>query len=337
MSAAFADRFTQSARRLGHPLCVGIDPHLGLIPAVFRAGAMRPGAPETAAAVERWCLALLDRVAGRVAAVKPQSACFEALGPPGAAVLARVIDEARARGLLVLLDAKRSDIGSTAEAYAAAYLAEDAPFACDAITLNTYLGLDSIEPFLAVAASAGAGLFVVLRSSNPGARDFQDLPAPERPLYERVAEALGPKAKLLHGPETEWSGLGVVVGATWPEESRRVREILPRSLFLVPGYGAQGGERARRRRRLRARPRRPARGRPRLLVARDRLPARRPQRRRRQPGSAPSTARSTPPSPSSPTPSELKTGTDLGLQKLTRRRGEGSWASSFLSPRSVPF
>jgi len=81
----------------------------------------------------------------------------------------------------------------------------------------------------------------VLRSSNPGARDFQDLPAPERPLYERVAEALAARAKSLHGPETGWSGLGVVVGATWPEESRRVREILPRSLFLVPGYGAQGG------------------------------------------------------------------------------------------------
>ncbi len=241
MSAVFADRFTQSARRLGHPLCVGIDPHLGLIPAVFRAGAMRPGAPDTAAAVERWCLALLDRVAGRVAAVKPQSAFFEALGPPGAVVLARVIAEARTRGLLVLLDAKRGDVGSTAEAYAAAYLSEEAPYACDAITLNAYLGLDSLEPFLTAATSTGAGLFVVLRSSNPGARDFQDLLAPQRPLYERVAEALGPRASALRGPETEWSGFGVVVGATWPEESRRVREILPRSLFLVPGYGEQGG------------------------------------------------------------------------------------------------
>jgi len=241
VSAAFADRFTQSARRLGHPLCVGIDPHLGLLPAVFRVGEMRPGAPETAAAVERWCLALLDRVTGRVAAVKPQSAFFEALGPAGGAVLAHVIAAARARGLLVVLDAKRGDVGSTAEAYAAAYLEAASPFASDALTVNAYLGLDSLEPFCAAAARSGAGLFVVLRSSNPGARDFQDLPAPQRPLYERVAESLGPKAKLLHGPETEWSGLGVVVGATWPEESRRVREILPRSLFLVPGYGTQGG------------------------------------------------------------------------------------------------
>ena len=241
MPAAFADRFVQSARRLGHPLCVGIDPHLGLIPTAFRAGAMAPADPDTAAAVELWCIALLDRVAGRVAAVKPQSAFFEVLGPAGSAVLARVIHEARARNLLVVLDAKRGDVGSTAEAYAAAYLELGAPLASDAITVNAYLGLDSLEPFCAAAARSGGGLFVVLRSSNPGARDFQDLRVGERPLYERVAEALAPRLSKLRAPETDWSGLGVVVGATWPEESRRVREILPRSLFLVPGYGTQGG------------------------------------------------------------------------------------------------
>lgn len=240
MPAAFADRFVRCARRLGHPLCVGIDPHLTEIPRTFRSGAMEHGDPETAAAVERWCFALLDRVTGRVAAVKPQSACFEALGPAGAAVLARVLAEARARGLLVVLDAKRGDIGSTAEAYAAAYLRKGAPFACDALTVNAYLGLDTLEPFVAAAAESGGGVFVVLRSSNPGARDLQDLPAPSRPLYQGLAAALAAKGPLLRGPETEWSGLGVVVGATWPEESRHVRELLPRSLFLVPGYGAQG-------------------------------------------------------------------------------------------------
>jgi orotidine-5'-phosphate decarboxylase len=244
VAAAFADRFVLSARRLGHPLCVGIDPHLALIPSVFRAGAMLPGKPETAAAVESFCLALLDRVAGRVAVVKPQSAFFEALGPAGAGVLARVIEAARARGLLVLLDAKRGDVGSTAEAYAAAYLGEGAPFAADALTLNAYLGLDSLDPFRAAAERSGAGLFVVLRSSNPGARDLQDLPVQGRPLYERVAEALAAQAGALRGAETGWSGFGVVVGATWPEEGRRIRQILPHSLFLVPGYGAQGGSAA---------------------------------------------------------------------------------------------
>lgn len=241
MTTAFADRFVRSARKLGHPLCVGIDPHLTAIPRIFRGARTGHGDPETAAAVERFCLALLDRVAGRVAIVKPQSACFEEVGPAGVEVLARVLGEARARGLLVLLDAKRGDIGSTAESYAAAYLRKSAPFACDALTVNAYLGLDTLEPFLEAAAESGGGVFVVLRSSNPGARDLQDLPAPAQPLYERLAEALGRKAALLRGPETEWSGLGVVVGATWPEQSRRVREILPRSLFLVPGYGAQGG------------------------------------------------------------------------------------------------
>jgi orotidine-5'-phosphate decarboxylase len=241
VATAFADRFVQRARQLGHPLCVGVDPHLRLIPSVFRVGGMQPGAPETAAAVERFCLALLDRVAGRVAVVKPQSACFEALGPEGGLVLARVLAAARERGLLVLLDAKRGDIGSTAEAYAAAYLRKGAPFVCDALTVNGYLGLDTIQPFIEAAGESAGGVFVVLRSSNPGAGDLQDLPVRERPVYEHLASALSTKAAALRGGETEWSGLGVVVGATWPEQSRRVREILPRSLFLVPGYGAQGG------------------------------------------------------------------------------------------------
>jgi orotidine-5'-phosphate decarboxylase len=107
--------------------------------------------------------------------------------------------------------------------------------------VNAYLGLDTLAPFLEAAAESGGGVFVVLRSSNPGARDLQDRPAPARPLYEELAAALAAQAPLLRGPETEWSGLGVVVGATWPEEARRVRELLPRSVFLVPGYGAQGG------------------------------------------------------------------------------------------------
>jgi orotidine-5'-phosphate decarboxylase len=241
VGTAFADRFVQRVRRLGHPLCVGVDPHLGLIPAAFRSGAMQPGAPETAAAVERFCLALLDRVAGRVAIVKPQSACFEALGPEGVVVLGRVLAAARERGLLVLLDAKRGDIGSTAEAYAAAYLRKGAPFPCDALTVNAYLGLDTLAPFFEAALESASGVFVVLRSSNPGAGDLQDLAVSERPVYEHLAEGLATQARVLRGAETEWSGLGVVVGATWPEQSRRVREILPRSLFLVPGYGAQGG------------------------------------------------------------------------------------------------
>ena len=236
----FADRLIQRLRKLGHPLCVGLDPQLDRIAPVFQRGSMRPGDPETAPAVEAFCLAMLDRLADRVAIVKPQIAFFEALGWQGLKVLSEVMAAARERGLLVLLDAKRGDIGSTAEGYAAAYLAKDAPLRADALTVNPYLGFDTLEPFVAAAEASGAGLFVLVKTSNPGSADLQDLLAGERPVFDRVAEGLVPFAARLRAPETEWSGLGAVVGATYPEHGRRIREILPRSLFLVPGYGAQG-------------------------------------------------------------------------------------------------
>jgi orotidine-5'-phosphate decarboxylase len=228
------------ARALGHPLCAGIDPDLARIPEAFRLGAMEHGAPETARAVAAFCRAFLDRVAERVVAVKPQSAFFEALGWRGVEVLGELLAAARARSVPAVLDAKRGDIGSTAEAYAAAYLAAGAPLRADAITVSPYLGLDSLEPFVQRAEAAGAGLFVLARTSNPGGRDFQDLDAGGRPLYEQVARALRPVAKRLAGAATPWSGLGLVVGATRPEEARRLRDAAPESLFLVPGYGAQG-------------------------------------------------------------------------------------------------
>jgi len=242
VSDAFADRLIRRVREVGHPLCVGIDPHLPRIPESFRRGTMAPGASETAAAVEAFCLAVLDRVAGRVAAVKPQSAFFEQLGPHGAAVLGRVLSEARARQLLVILDAKRGDIGSTAEGYARAYLAKDAPMRADALTVNPYLGLDTLEPFVQTAQASGAGLFVLVKTSNPGSGDLQDRAIGERRVWEQLADDLAPLAARLRGPATEWSSLGVVVGATYPAESQRVRELLPSAPFLVPGYGAQGGD-----------------------------------------------------------------------------------------------
>lgn len=240
MDAPFADRLIARTRELGHPLCAGLDPDPALIPEPFRRGAMAPGAPETAKAVGAFCRAYLERVAGRVAALKPQSAFFEALGWRGVKVLAEVMVAARAAGLLVVLDAKRGDIGSTAAGYAAAYLAEDAPLRADCLTVNPWLGLDALEPFVKTAEAAHAGLFVLTRTSNPGGRDFQELaPGGGEPVYHHVARALQPLAKRLAG-ETGWSGLGLVVGATTPEEARRVRDAAPSALFLVPGYGAQG-------------------------------------------------------------------------------------------------
>lgn len=237
----FADRLLRRVRALGHPLCAGLDPDLARIPPVFRRGAMDPGAPDTAEALAAFCRAFLERVADRVAALKPQSAFFEALGWRGVRVLAEVLEAARARGLPVVLDAKRGDIGSTAAGYAAAYLAPGAPLRADALTVNPYLGLDALEPFVREAERARGGLFVLARTSNPGGRDFQDAPdTAGRPLYERVAEALQPHAKRLAGPASGFSGLGLVAGATRPDEARRLRELAPTALFLVPGYGAQG-------------------------------------------------------------------------------------------------
>jgi len=154
------------------------------------------------------------------------------------------VERARAAGLLVLLDAKRGDIGSTAAGYAAGYLTRDAPLEVDAITLNPYLGLDTLEPFAAAAESAGRGIVVLLKTSNDGSGDLQDLEVAGTPVYEKLASALGPLSKRLQGPATGWSSLGVVVGATWPEPHEIVRKHLPEALFLVPGYGAQGASAA---------------------------------------------------------------------------------------------
>jgi orotidine-5'-phosphate decarboxylase len=198
----------------------------------------------TPAAVESFLVAVLDRIAGRVPVIKPQIAFFEQLGWRGMQVLDRLSRRAKKDGLLVLLDAKRGDIGSTAEGYAAAYLTPDAAMPVDAITLNPYLGFDTIEPFARVARDAGRGLFVLVKTSNPGSGDLQDQEVDGEPLFGRVAAGLGRFESALAGSETRWSSLGVVCGATWPDQARRVREALPNALFLVPGYGAQGGSAA---------------------------------------------------------------------------------------------
>jgi orotidine-5'-phosphate decarboxylase len=201
---------------------------------------MAPEAPETAAAVETFCLAMLDRLVGRVAIVKPQIAFFERLGWRGMQALEGVAAAARERDLLVLLDAKRGDIGSTARGYAEAYLGSQAALPVDAVTANPYLGLDTLEPFVKAAGETGGGVFVLVKTSNRGSGDLQDRIVDGQPLYERVAESLAGFAERMVGPETGWSSLGAVVGATYPEVHRRIRELLPRALFLVPGYGAQG-------------------------------------------------------------------------------------------------
>jgi orotidine-5'-phosphate decarboxylase len=236
----FADRFSEAAGRLGNPLCVGLDPHLEGIPHGFGVRTDDLASDASADGVEKFFGEVIDTCAGKVPIVKPQIAFFEQLGWRGLRALERLVAHARDRGLLVLMDAKRGDVGTTAKAYAQSYLCPSSPCRADALTVNPYLGLDSLEPFIEASRAHGVGVFVLARTSNPGAADFQSLSVDGVPLYERVARALAPLAEELRGA-SGWSNLGVVAGATYPEESERLRHVLPHALFLVPGYGAQGG------------------------------------------------------------------------------------------------
>ncbi len=243
MSAAFIDRLAVAVRERGNPLLVGLDPRFDQLPAPLRA--LRDQTLETQSHAYRdFCRGIIDVVAPLVPAVKPQAAFFEALGPPGMAALADVIAHAASKGLLVILDGKRNDIGSTAEAYAAAYLGrERSAWAADALTVSPYLGDDSLQPFVEVARQHNAGVFVLVKTSNPGGATFQDLVAAGKPIYRHVAELVEQLAVETIG-ECRYGAVGAVAGATFPEQLAELREIMPHSWFLVPGFGAQGGKAA---------------------------------------------------------------------------------------------
>ncbi|MGB2187394.1 MAG: orotidine-5'-phosphate decarboxylase [Candidatus Puniceispirillaceae bacterium] len=234
----FGDRLTTAIRSVGTPLCMGIDPHLSLMPTLF-GDVGETASSSTIRVIEDFSMACLEMAKGRVAAIKPQAAFFEAQGPDGMHVLARLGRAAIDAGILVIMDAKRNDIGSTNAAYAAAWIGHDAAFPSDALTVNAYLGLDTLDPLLARADQQGAGLFVLTRTSNPGAGDLQDLKVDGKPLFQHLAAGLAPLAAAREG-ELGLSSLGIVAGATWPDEARALRQTLPGAPFLVPGFGAQG-------------------------------------------------------------------------------------------------
>ena len=237
MTAGFAARLHAATRACGAPLCVGLDPFPDRIPALFG------DATKDAAVVEKFFDAILDTIAGKCAAVKPQIGLFEPYGPEGVAVARRLTQQAQSRGIPVILDAKRGDIGTTADGYVRATLGPAPGFDADCVTVNPYMGLDTIEPFLAHAEANGKGVAVLVRTSNPGARDMQDLLVDGAPLWVRVAEMLRPAMERM-AKGADWSDLMIVAGATYPEEARRLRQILPNALFLAPGYGAQGASAA---------------------------------------------------------------------------------------------
>jgi len=238
---AFADRLAEAVERKRSQLVVGLDPRLDLLPVELR-GESVLGRGEAANAFARFCCGIVDAVGPYVVAVKPQVAFFEALGADGIGALERVCGYARAAGLLVIADGKRGDIGSTARAYAAAFLEprDDEPPLADALTVNTYLGGDSVEPFLQACRLHGAGIFCLVRTSNAGAADVQELTLSDgRRVWQQVAELVAGWGADLTG-ERGLSSVGAVVGATAPRVVAEARKLLPRSVLLLPGVGAQG-------------------------------------------------------------------------------------------------
>jgi orotidine-5'-phosphate decarboxylase len=249
---SFSQRLAAAVQAKKTPVCVGLDPRWQSLPESLRTTS-RPGAEsepvQQAAAYAEFCQRVIDVVAPLVPVVKPQVAFFEQLGPPGLMALQQVIHYARRRGLLVIADAKRNDIGSTAAAYAEAYFGPAAPWPADALTVSPYLGDDSLSPFVDAAYDHGGGIFVLVKTSNPGGAQFQDLAAAGKPLYQHVAqyveelaaaEAQSETGQSDNGQSAGYGSVGAVVGATYPAQLAELRQAMPHAWFLVPGYGSQG-------------------------------------------------------------------------------------------------
>lgn len=234
----FFDRLEAARRERHTTLCVGIDPRLERLPEEIR----REAGDDVETLLTRFGYEVLDLVAAHAACVKPQIAFFEAHGLAGLRAYAAVLAEARRRGLPVIGDVKRGDIGSTASAYAAAHLRPGGEFEADAITVNPYLGADALQPFVDAAVEAGKGIYVLVRTSNPGARDLQELHVREdgRLFFEATADLVASLGADSISADTGLSAVGAVVGATAPAAGAALRRRLPATPFLVPGYGAQG-------------------------------------------------------------------------------------------------
>jgi orotidine-5'-phosphate decarboxylase len=223
----FADRLAAEVERKRSQLVVGLDPRVELMPIELRGD------------IARFCCGLIDAVAPHAVAVKPQLAFFEQLGAAGIAAFERVCTYARRAGLLVVADGKRGDIGSTARAYSDAYLEGEPPRA-DALTINPWLGRDSVEPFLGAVRRGGVGIFVIVRTSNASG-DLQDAVLKDgRPMWHHVAELVDEWGEGTVG-EGGLSSVGAVVGATHPRAVAEARKLMPRTILLLPGIGAQGG------------------------------------------------------------------------------------------------
>lgn len=234
----FANKLHKRIIEVESRVCLGIDPrpflHSSTHPDQFEGDSA-----QVAKAVVHYFREIIEATQDMVACYKPQSAFFEAMGIPGLVALAQIIADVKSLDIPLILDAKRGDIGSTAEAYAGAYLT-DTVFAADALTVNPYLGMDSLEPFIKAASAHERGIFVLVKTSNAGSHDFQSLETLENMyVFDHVAYQLAAANREL--TQGSYGPVGAVVGATHPEELEHLRDVMPQSIFLVPGYGAQGG------------------------------------------------------------------------------------------------
>lgn len=244
------EKLIKGIQRTGAPIVVGLDPMLSYIPehitrkAFSEYGETLEGAGE---AIWQYNKGIVDAVCDLVPAVKPQIAMYEQFGIEGLKVFARTVAYCKEKGLVVIGDVKRGDIGSTSEAYAVGHLGKVQVgsdfyygFDEDFATVNPYLGSDGIKPFIKVCKEEKKGLFILVKTSNPSSGEFQDRLIDGRPLYELVGEQVAKWGEELMGDT--YSYIGAVVGATYPEMGKVLREIMPKSFILVPGYGAQGGK-----------------------------------------------------------------------------------------------
>ena len=243
-------KLMEKIRRTGAPIVVGLDPMLGYIPehitkrAFEEKGETLDGAAE---AVWQYNKEIVDAVWDLIPAVKPQIAMYEQFGVEGMIAYQKTVDYCKEKGLVVIGDVKRGDIGSTSQAYACGHLGKVSvgsktyyPFDEDFITVNPYFGIDGVKPFLDVCREEDRGIFILVKTSNPSSGEFQDQLVNGRPLYELVGEKVAEWADTCM--DGQYSNVGAVVGATYPEMGKVLRKIMPKCFILVPGYGAQGGK-----------------------------------------------------------------------------------------------
>lgn len=225
----FADALTQATKEKS-PVCVGLDPRLDKLPESLS---------QDVAGVLEFNKGIIDAVKDIACCIKPQLAYYELLGWEGYKMFWDTCSYAKEQGLLVIADGKRNDIGSTCDAYADAYLSGDSPI--DALTVTPYLGSDGIKPFMERCHENGKGIYVLVKTSNPSSGELQDLPIGDEVVHEHIAQLVESWATEILGPDSGLSSVGAVVGATYPEELKYLRTLMPHVPFLIPGYGAQGG------------------------------------------------------------------------------------------------